>query len=35
MRTNAGAFIQDQFAYTSRLLFNIGVRIEDNRRQCS
>ena len=31
MRTNAGAFIQDQFAYTSRLLFNIGVRIEDNR----
>ena len=31
MRSNAGAFIQDQFAYTPRLLFNIGVRIENNR----
>lgn len=31
MRANAGAFIQDQFAYTSRLLVNIGVRVENNR----
>jgi vitamin B12 transporter len=31
MRTNAGAFIQDQFAYSSRLLINVGVRVEDNR----
>src|SRR5262245_48844398 len=31
MRTNAGAFIQDQFAYTSRLVFNVGVRIENNQ----
>ena len=31
MRTNAGAFIQDQFAYTSRVLVNVGIRVEDNR----
>ncbi len=31
MRRNAGAFIQDQFAYTSRLLINVGARIENNR----
>jgi len=31
MRTNTGAFIQDQFTYTSRLLFNIGVRVENDR----
>jgi vitamin B12 transporter len=30
-RTNAGAFIQDQFAYTSRLVLNFGIRIENNR----
>jgi outer membrane cobalamin receptor len=30
-RTNAGAFIQDQFAYTSRLVLNFGVRVENNR----
>ncbi|HZF39723.1 MAG TPA: TonB-dependent receptor plug domain-containing protein, partial [Blastocatellia bacterium] len=26
MRSNAGGFIQDQFAYTSRLAINVGVR---------
>src|SRR5262245_30197300 len=31
MRMNAGAFIQDQFAYTTRLVFNVGVRVENNR----
>lgn len=31
MRANAGAFIQGQFAYASRMLFNIGVRVEHNR----
>src|SRR5262249_51534440 len=31
MRTNYGAFIQDQFPVTSRLLINIGVRVENNR----
>jgi outer membrane cobalamin receptor len=31
MRTNAGAFIQDQFAYTSRMVINVGVRVENNR----
>jgi outer membrane cobalamin receptor len=31
MRSNAGAFIQDQFAYTSRLVINYGVRVENNR----
>lgn len=30
-RTNAGAFIQDQFSYTPRLLITAGVRIENNR----
>jgi vitamin B12 transporter len=30
-RSNAGAFIQDQFAYTSRLVINLGVRVENNR----
>jgi len=30
-RKNAGAFIQDQFAYTSRLAINVGVRVENNR----
>ncbi|HEY8458730.1 MAG TPA: TonB-dependent receptor, partial [Blastocatellia bacterium] len=30
MRANAGAFIQDQFAYTPRLIFNVGIRIENN-----
>jgi len=31
MRTNAGAFIQDQFVYSPRLLITVGVRIENNR----
>lgn len=31
MRANAGAFIQGQFAYSSRMLLNIGVRVENNR----
>ena len=31
MRTNAGAFIQDQFAYTSRMVINVGVRVENNQ----
>jgi len=31
MRTNAGAFVQDQFAYTSRLVINVGVRVENNQ----
>ncbi|MGH9753534.1 MAG: TonB-dependent receptor [Blastocatellia bacterium] len=31
MRATAGAFIQGQFAYASRLLLNIGVRVENNR----
>lgn len=30
-RTNAGAFIQDQFTYTPRLLVTAGIRIENNR----
>jgi len=30
-RTNVGAFIQDQFAYTSRLLVTAGIRAENNR----
>ena len=31
MRTNAGLFVQDQFAYTSRLVINVGVRVENNQ----
>jgi vitamin B12 transporter len=31
MRSNAGAFIKDQFAYTSRIVINAGVRVENNR----
>jgi outer membrane cobalamin receptor len=31
MRKNAGAFLQDQFAYTSRLVINLGVRVENNQ----
>jgi vitamin B12 transporter len=31
MRSNAGGFIQDQFAYTSRVVINAGVRVENNR----
>jgi outer membrane cobalamin receptor len=31
MRTNAGAFVQDQFAYTSRVVINVGVRVENNQ----
>ncbi|HMB29079.1 MAG TPA: TonB-dependent receptor, partial [Blastocatellia bacterium] len=31
MRTNAGAFVQDQFAYTSRVVINVGVRAENNQ----
>src|SRR5215813_8234983 len=31
MRMNAGAFVQDQFAYTSRVVINLGVRVENNR----
>jgi outer membrane cobalamin receptor len=31
MRSNAGAFIQDQFAYTSRVVLNVGIRVENNR----
>ncbi len=30
-RRNAGAFVQDQFAYASRLLLNVGVRVENDR----
>jgi vitamin B12 transporter len=31
MRMNAGAFVQDQFAYTSRVVINLGVRVENNQ----
>jgi outer membrane cobalamin receptor len=31
MRSNAGAFIHDQFAYTPRVTINAGVRVENNR----
>src|SRR5262245_24009683 len=31
MRTNAGAFVQDQFAYTSRVVINVGIRVENNQ----
>jgi outer membrane cobalamin receptor len=31
MRTNAGAFVQDQFAYTSRVVINVGVRVENDQ----
>src|SRR5262245_23443584 len=31
MRTNSGAFIQDQFTFTPRMLINVGVRVENNR----
>jgi outer membrane receptor protein involved in Fe transport len=31
MRKNAGAFLQDQFAYTSRIVINLGVRVENNQ----
>jgi len=31
MRRNAGAFVQDQFAYTSRVVINLGVRVENNQ----
>ncbi|MCG3162869.1 MAG: Vitamin B12 transporter BtuB [Acidobacteria bacterium] len=30
-RKNLGAFIQDQFAYTSRLFITAGIRVENNR----
>ncbi len=35
MRTNAGAFVQDQFAYTSRVVINLGVRVENNQAKVS
>jgi outer membrane cobalamin receptor len=31
MRSNAGAFIQDQFAYTPRVVINVGIRAEYNQ----
>src|SRR5215470_8925636 len=31
MRMNSGAFVQDQFAYTSRVVINVGVRVENNQ----
>jgi vitamin B12 transporter len=30
-RVNSGAFIQDQFTFTPRMLINVGVRVENNR----
>ncbi len=32
-RRNVGAYIQDQFAYTPRLLFTVGIRAENNRAE--
>ncbi|MGE0129119.1 MAG: TonB-dependent receptor [Blastocatellales bacterium] len=32
-RKNLGAFIQDQFTYTPRLLITAGIRIENNRAE--
>jgi outer membrane cobalamin receptor len=31
MRTNTGAFIQDQFTFTPRLMITAGIRVENNR----
>jgi outer membrane cobalamin receptor len=31
MRKNSGAFVQDQFAYTTRVVINAGIRVENNR----
>ncbi|MBO0863208.1 MAG: TonB-dependent receptor [Chloracidobacterium sp.] len=31
MRRNSGAFVQDQFSYTTRLVINAGVRVENDR----
>ncbi|MBS1790022.1 MAG: TonB-dependent receptor [Acidobacteria bacterium] len=30
-RTNVGAFLQDQFAYSPQLLITVGARVENNR----